>query len=142
MNSWNKINPEDCFHYILHFTIPQEEPRKLSAIKQIISKRIALATCAVIWFGASLVGIRQTTSPPMIFLPRIPCSSFNTSGIMKPSIAGSRLATPGATAESRQSRSKVIYSGLSPTRSRIISRQRSTPYSSYCSLVITSYPNS
>lgn len=43
--------------------------RALSAIRVIISNIMDAATIAVIWFGLSLVGIRHTTSPPMMFMP-------------------------------------------------------------------------
>ena len=39
------------------------------SIKQIISNITAEATIDVIWFGLSLVGIKQATSPPIISRP-------------------------------------------------------------------------
>ena len=41
-----------------------------SAIIEIISNMTAAPTIAVMLFGLSLVGIMQTTSPPMMFSPR------------------------------------------------------------------------
>ena len=45
---------------------PVHRPERVSAIMQTISNMTDAATIAVIWFGLSLVGIKQTTSPPII----------------------------------------------------------------------------
>ena len=76
-------------------------------IKHIISNIIEAATIEVIWFGLSFVGIKQATSPPITFFPLRHWISFLASSILKPLKAGSRLAVPGATVTSRQSKSKV-----------------------------------
>ena len=57
------------------------------------------------------MGIKQATSPPIIFLPLRLCKSFLASSIENPLNAGSKFAAAGATEESRQSKSKVTYIG-------------------------------
>ena len=58
--------------------------------------------------GLGLVGIMQTTSPPKMFIPRAARTSSTASSMEKPVSPGSMLETVGATAGSRQSRSKMI----------------------------------
>ena len=53
------------------------------------------------------MGIKQATSPPIIFLPLRLCKSFLASSIENHLKAGSIFATAGATVESKQSKSKV-----------------------------------
>ena len=53
--------------------------------------------------GWSFVGIKQATSPPMMFLPLRLCKSFLASSIENPLNVGSIFATAGATVESKQS---------------------------------------
>ena len=83
-----------------------------SAITHIISNIIAIAVCAVILFGLSFVGIIQTISPPITFMPRVSLTKLIASSISKPLELASKFATPGAIVGSRQSRSNVIYTGL------------------------------
>ena len=80
---------------------------KLTLIREIISNIIDAATIDVMLFGWSFVGIKQTTSPPITFLPFRLCKIFIASSIENPLNAGSKFAAAGATEESRQSKSKV-----------------------------------
>ena len=80
---------------------------------------IDAATIAVILFGLSFVGIKQTTSPPITFLDFTHCSNAFASSMLKPLKLGSKLETAGAIVESKLSRSKVIYMGLSPIFSNV-----------------------
>ena len=57
---------------------------KLTLIREIISNIIDAATIDVMLFGLSFVGIKQATSPPIIFLPLRLCSSFLVSSIENP----------------------------------------------------------
>ena len=80
---------------------------KLTHIREIISNIMDAATIDVMLFGWSFVGIKQATSPPIIFLPLRLCKSFLASSIENPLKAGSIFAAAGATEESKQSKSKV-----------------------------------
>ena len=80
---------------------------RLTLIREIISNIIEAATIDVMLFDWSFVGIKQATSPPIIFLPLRLCKSFLASSIENPLKAGSIFATAGATEESKQSKSKV-----------------------------------
>ena len=71
-------------------------------MREIISNIIDAATIDVILFGWSFVGIKQATSPPIIFLPLRLCKSFLASSIENPLKAGSKFATASATEESKQ----------------------------------------
>ena len=92
--------------------------------------------------GWSFVGIKQATSPPMMFLPLRLCKSFLASSIENPLNAGSIFATAGATVESKQSKSNVTYIGLSSNYFKIISEHFSCPSFWNSFIVITWYPRS
>src|SRR5918995_4649564 len=81
---------------------------KRSAMRQVSSNRMWAATIAVIWFGWSLLGIRQTTSAPTMSRPRNPRRMAFASSMLKPLTPASILDTAGAALGSRQSRSNEM----------------------------------